>query len=114
MQKFMCEDCGTLFDEWELVRVPEECHMDGYVLGCPNCKSDAYRKVYTCKRCVEYYFNEDLTQGYCKNCGDVIAMKLRIFLNTEFDSSEMEYIDSILDGVYLSDFRELVNNMKTA
>ena len=69
-----CPDCKNHFEEDELYCEKEYETLDGrtYVTGeytyCPYCGSDDYEEAELCESCGEFFFAEDLEDGYCESC----------------------------------------------
>ena len=77
MGKFVCMDCGHIFDEEEVAIWNEDrgeywgtqCHEE--MRGCPRCYG-SYVKAYKCDLCDEYidgdYMKSADGQRYCMDC----------------------------------------------
>lgn len=70
-----CTDCGNTFEEpitWQESRgeywgVP----CSETVSGCPCCKGD-YEEAVVCKRCGEWFLEDELNDGLCEDCEEEI------------------------------------------
>ena len=70
---YKCVECEALFDEpdtWE----EDRGEFWGFpcsekVCGCPKCRGD-FEEVSRCKRCGEWFFDDELDDGYCVSCYD--------------------------------------------
>lgn len=72
MAKYICVDCGCVFDEDEMGTYTEHHPYGmGYaeeVFGCcPMCKGD-FTEAERCDECGEYFAKEDLEDGFCEEC----------------------------------------------
>ena len=72
---YMCIECGHIFEEGEEA-VWEESRGEYWgtpctetVSGCPKCKGD-YQEAFECARCGEWFFEDELNDGYCESCYD--------------------------------------------
>lgn len=70
---FKCDDCGHIFEEGEQA-VWEESRGEFWgvpcyekVSGCPICHGD-YDEASECKKCGEWHFSDELTDGLCEGC----------------------------------------------
>jgi hypothetical protein len=91
MSKFICSECGEIFNENEFATWSESrgeywgapCSEE--MSGCPYCHSDAYEEAEKCEKCGEYYNKYDLTDGYCDDCiKSIITYELAlVFLKQE-------------------------------
>ena len=70
---YKCIECGTVFEEpktWKEGRgefwgMPCTETMS----GCPKCR-EGYEEAVQCKRCDEWVFEDELTDGLCECCQD--------------------------------------------
>ena len=72
---YKCVDCGLVFEEGEEA-VWEESRGEYWgfpcsetLTGCPKCKEN-YEEAYRCKRCGEWFLEDELNDGYCELCYD--------------------------------------------
>lgn len=77
MKKFICLECGHVFDEEDIVRWQESrgeywgapCYET--VTGCPACRGD-YVETYRCSCCDEWiaddYVKIETGERFCNNC----------------------------------------------
>ena len=81
MRKFVCLECGHIFDEND-VAIWEESRGEYWgapcsetVSGCPNCNGD-YVETHKCNCCDEWiddiYIKTDDGKRYCLNCYQVM------------------------------------------
>ena len=70
---FKCIDCGHIFEEGEEgVYYDDRGEFWGVpcrerIMCCPVCYGD-YDEAVECERCGEWFYEEELTDGLCKNC----------------------------------------------
>lgn len=69
---YKCLDCGEVFDEDDR-QIVNECHteLDDKPMEqrsyCPYCGGD-YEEAKMCKCCGEFFLEDELICGYCKDC----------------------------------------------
>ena len=72
---YKCIECETVFEEGEeAVWKEDRGEFWGFpcsekMRGCPECWG-GYKKVFKCKRCEEWHFEDELNDGLCDLCYD--------------------------------------------
>ena len=100
---YKCCECGHLFEEGEQAIWYEnqgECHGVTAVEkfgGCPVCKGD-YEKVFQCRGCGDWHFEDEMYNGCCENC-----LRETINYKTFFDYCEANKDDLYLDIFVMSE-----------
>ena len=70
---YKCVECEAVFEDpekWEEDRGEFwGVHCTETVCGCPKCRG-GFEEASECKRCGEWFFADELDDGYCKCCYD--------------------------------------------
>lgn len=85
MQKYICYDCGEVFDEDEAGTMYDDPSPAGVGLPsgsiaymvCPHCGSDYYGEAKECPLCGEYHEGSEL---FCEDCRHKIAEEWKALL----------------------------------
>lgn len=102
---YACDNCGGLF-------ATPDTYTDCLTMDPPTyerrskspCCGTGYEKVRECPVCREYTKTERFG-GLCDSCAYWTADGLRDFLN-RFDKAQLHWLDHLLDGVSLEEFRD--------
>lgn len=77
---FKCYDCGKTFFEPKNYqeKMGEHFGFPAYesFSGCPHC-SGSFEEAVQCKKCGEWFFEDELTEGLCEDCIDEEKEKYR-------------------------------------
>ena len=82
MSWYKCTDCGHIFEDGEEKVTTEylgECFgFPAYdeFSSCPSCGGD-YDKAEKCEKCGGVFFCDELTDGLCNECLNVLAMEYK-------------------------------------
>lgn len=96
--KLVCNNCGLLFDEDELVRYRDPDTLETYSL-CPSCgdyDSDAAKR---CPVCDEYVSENELDDnfGLCESCRNKTQKTFESLMDLTFTAAQRECLNCIYD-----------------
>ena len=102
---YKCLECGNIFESGEEKVRYERLHPDYPICeefrSCPACGGE-YEEAVQCRGCGSYFLKDELTEGLCSECVDVLAreyrydvralVKISRFLACMFDDDEINAI----------------------
>jgi transposase-like protein len=85
---YRCDDCGSVFEEWDEYR---EEHGEEFI-NCPACKSSYFTIVEECIFCGAYTLQ--LEEGLCPSCAAGLKENFDDFLLDNFSAKEIRALRS--------------------
>ena len=102
---YICENCGLLFVEpmsyTECLTIDPPAYEKRSMSPCCG---DGYHKAFECPVCNDFT-RSNRSGGLCDVCAKSAAEGLKEFLNG-MDAAEIKWLDFLLDGVSLEEFRD--------
>ena len=93
MERYVCADCGSLFDDPLVVHPSDPYDTTRH---CPYCHSENFDEAVECECCGGIYTNDLTINGVCKDCVDQSITQMRRYMETGTQMDE-KYRKAFLD-----------------
>lgn len=98
---YKCMECGAEFREAKQFKETIGEHygreVEEYGSCCPICGGD-FEESALCIGCGQYYIQDELTAGFCKNCGNQLIKQFDRLLHTHFLTDQILFLSEAYSG----------------
>ena len=92
--KYVCKDCGRIFDESEIVTYTESYGERFTVSPCCN---EEFYEADMCEKCGEWVDPLEMNGNICKDCEEELVEEAKKILHQRFTKEELDVIFDHVD-----------------